>query len=107
MLSEYEQNTDHRPVEGMAWVNFVALIRHNATGEVRGHVTFGLMDPAERTPQTFIWEGGNYSCDCARAQFFAEAVGEPDPDIACGDGMFSVQLKNPKTGDVFYDEFDE
>jgi len=31
----------------------------------------------------FMWEDGNYSCDCNRARFFG--LGGPDEDWPCGD----------------------
>lgn len=42
----------------------------------------------------YMWiHGGNYSCDCNRALFFARAAGEDDPeDTPCGEGRFTVQL---------------
>jgi hypothetical protein len=39
----------------------------------------------------FMWQEGNYSCDCNRALFFARASGDPDPEPRpCGDIAFRV-----------------
>jgi hypothetical protein len=43
-------------------------------------------------PDDFGWSEGNFSCDCNRAQFFAEAKGLRDPDLPCSDGRFSVRV---------------
>jgi hypothetical protein len=59
----------------------------------------------------FLWAEGNYSCDCNRARFFAEAGGEADPfedepatEFAyCSDGLFRVTLVR-EDGTVLYDE---
>lgn len=38
----------------------------------------------------YLWsDGGNFSCDCNRASFFARARGEPEPvDPPCGDSRY-------------------
>jgi len=59
----------------------------------------------------FLWEQGNYSCDCNRAIFFARAAGEPDgtdedPEIEfarCSDGRFRVKLI-AEDGRVLFEE---
>ena len=57
-------------------------------------------------PSTYIWEDGNYSCDCNRRRFFARANDEDkDLDRPCGYDRYSVRLRNAKTGRVYYDEF--
>lgn len=40
----------------------------------------------------YLWsDGGNYSCDCNRALFFARARGEEEPDDPpCGEDRFCV-----------------
>ena len=32
----------------------------------------------------FMWSDGNAACDCYRADVFAKAGGEVDPNIPCG-----------------------
>jgi hypothetical protein len=40
----------------------------------------------------FIWREGNYSCDCNRADFFAEAKRETEEvDHPCGHGRYVVE----------------
>ena len=34
----------------------------------------------------YIWDEGNYACDCNRANFFAEGGGETRPDQPCSFG---------------------
>jgi hypothetical protein len=52
------------------------------------------------TPNLYIWEEGNYSCDCNRGIFF----GEDYDDVKCGDGKYLVKIK-VLTGEVIYDEW--
>ena len=56
---------------------------------------------------TYIWEEGNYSCDCNRAIFFNRAQGQ-ETDIderQCGDGGYIVRITEAESGEVLYDEF--
>jgi len=40
---------------------------------------------------SFIWEEGNYSCDCNRSKFIREV--DPDfPDMSCGDEHVAMKL---------------
>jgi hypothetical protein len=82
-------------------------IRCNATGETRERESSIRWFNGDDGPHTYNWEDGNFSCDCNRAMFFAAAAGEPDPDVPCSNGLFSVRLSNAKTGEVFYDEFED
>lgn len=54
----------------------------------------------------YLWEEGNYSCDCNRALFFAKALRMPQGalnDVPCGTSRFLVRIS--REGDVLYDEF--
>jgi hypothetical protein len=67
-------------------VTYRVLIRNNETGEERLYAeTYPWHDAAQ-----FLWTEGNYGCDCNRAIFFADAGGEGDIDIDCGDSRFSA-----------------
>jgi len=91
------------------WVLVTARVRKNDTGEMREYQSETIIDDGEAHPSTYIWEDGNYSCDCNRRLFFGYAAGEggmDEIDHPCGEGAFSVQLVNPVTGTVFYDEFE-
>ena len=71
-------------------------IRLNATGEIRSM--------AEMYSGSFIWEEGNYACDCNRELFFAWAAGEDDDlDGLCGDERFSVRIRN-HAGSILYQD---
>jgi hypothetical protein len=57
----------------------------------------------------YIWEDGNYRCDCNRALFFARAAAEPTPDdpcdSPCGDGGYIVErIVRRLDGEVLYEE---
>jgi hypothetical protein len=96
-----------RPIAGCQRVEAVAHIRNNSTGEVRLYKTDELLEDGSPHPNTFIWEEGNYSCDCNRALFFGYALNQQweDIDHPCGEGGFSVALQNPVTGLFYYNEF--
>lgn len=82
-----------------------AHIRNNKTGEVRVHDDSISMYP-NGSPNAFIWEEGNYACDCNRSLFFHNWGPESDAQ-ACTETEFSVNLSNKVDGVVFYREFDE
>lgn len=102
-MTEWEEVVipTHPLDDGEAWVKVVAVIRKNATGELHEYECNEIMEWKFGTPSTWIWTEGNYSCDCNRGIFF----GEPE-DVDCGDGAYAVQLRNAKTGEVYYDELD-
>lgn len=87
------------------WVKVLVRIRNNATGEIREHFTHEILKVNEEFPSDFNWAENNYSCDCNRYLFFQRAKNdEESADIKCSDGKYSVQLINPVTGTVYYDE---
>ena len=89
------------------WVATVAEIRNHATGVVREYQDNSIMEDGAPEPSSFIWEDGNYACDCNRKLFFARAAGEDeDWERECSDGLYSVRVRNKKSGRVFYSEFD-
>ena len=93
---------------GDTWVKITACIRNNETGEIREYsdeVWWDFNEPYDDYPNDFIWSEGNYSCDCNRCLFFQRAKNENEDDCKCGDELYSVNLKNPKNGEIFYREF--
>lgn len=108
MTETWQASKDQYGNDGRAeiWVDAVARIRKNETGEVREYATQVPLDHQATVPSEYIWADGNYQCDCNRRLFFARAKGEPEEDADCSDGLYSVQLVNPVTGTVFYNEFD-
>jgi hypothetical protein len=80
--------------------HYHVLIRRNSDGAGRLHRVDwdwfegpqGTYRQRDRKPDNDHrwWARGNMSCDCARAQHFAEAAGEPDPDIGCSRGLYAV-----------------
>lgn len=84
-------------------------IRRNVDGAVRtvsteAYWNDGRNDPTPG-PELFIWQEGNQSCDCNRADEFARAGGEADPDVECGSEAFSIQVRDG-SGRVIYSEWD-
>lgn len=88
------------------WVKIIAHIKDNDTGEIRKYETDAIYDEESEMPSIFIWEEGNFSCDCNRHLFFRRAKNEQDDfGFECGHSRYSVNLQNPKTGEYFYREF--
>lgn len=65
-------------------------ITDTTTGETRAYDADGYLD--DGVFFEYIWSEGNYACDCNRANFFARAAGEDDPDRECGDGRYAVKI---------------
>lgn len=91
------------------WVKVLARIRKNKTGEIRNYYCENILEEGEEFPNTFIWEDGNYACDCNRELFFLRALNESDEDSfdnrECSNGDYSIQLINPRTNVMYYAEF--
>ena len=95
------------PQKDGKWVATVAEIRDNTTGIVREYQNDAFLTNGDAEPSAYIWEDGNYSCDCNRRLLFARAAGEDeDWDGGCSDELYSVRVRNKKSGRVFYSEFD-
>lgn len=97
------------PLKDAFWVEIITEIRHNKTGEIVVFEDEAVMFQNEEHPDTWIWNEGNYSCDCNRRLFFKRAKGEEtkeDWDVPCSDGKYSVNLKNKKDGKIYYQEFE-
>ena len=106
-LSEWIQNKKVTPPHNRStWVQALALIKNNNTGEIRKYEDDMLWVDGSG-PNTWIWEEGNYSCDCNRSLFFYRAGGEDEPEgIQCSDGKYSVNLYNVKNNECIFEEFD-
>ncbi len=50
----------------------------------------------------YIWEDGNFSCDCNRESFFTGLAVESAP---CGEGKFAVRVVAEDDGRILYDEW--
>jgi hypothetical protein len=88
---------------------FVVFIKNNETGEIREHHDELIIDEETKEPSLFIWEEGNYSCDCNRELFFLRAKHESEESVLnqnrCTDGRFSVKIKEAQTGRILYSEY--
>jgi len=79
--------------------SIIAVIRDNDTQEVR---EFFFNEPWYGD---YIWKDGNFSCDCNRGHFFADAGGEEDPDQKCGHTKYTViKVKFPDGTEELIDE---
>ncbi len=99
-------NNQERCPENSRWVCVDAHIRCDKTGEIAIDKSYLAIGNDEDAPDPWIWEEGNYACNCNRPSFFGHAGGAYDGDGECANEEFSVNLVNPKTGEVFYREFD-
>lgn len=86
------------------WVPIRVDIYAVAQDDLVTYEDVGIFDVAAQEVDTSIWAEGNFSCDCNRADFFAEAQQLPDDEEApCGDTRYRVRLAS-LTGRVIYDE---
>jgi len=92
--------------DGTCWVSIVTQIRNNRTGEIVLIEDEAIFNLEENEVSTWIWEEGNFACDCNRGLFFFRSKGLPY-DGGCGHDSFSVNLINPVDGQVFFREFQE
>ena len=81
-------------------------IKNNETGEIRQYEDEEHLEPGETLPDSYIWEEGNYACDCNRELFFERAAKNPDPDSKCSTDRFAVRLEIQETGQIYYNEFE-
>lgn len=66
-----------------------------------------VLKDGDESPNTHIWSDGNFGCDCNRRIFFNRTGGkDKGVDGECSEGLYSVRVRNKKSGRVFYSEFD-
>ena len=73
------------PHDTNTWIQLIAKIRKNDTGEIREGKEDVLWDEDENEPHLWIWEEGNFSCDCNRELFFNRYGGVDADETECGD----------------------
>jgi len=93
------------PYNDMECVKIRVSIRKNETGEIREYDDYAIWNEDEGWPSLWIWEEGNFSCDCNRYLFFQRVNGEDENNDECGDTKYSVNITNPKDGNILYQEF--
>lgn len=85
-------------------VPILVHIRKNDTGEIRIYNCMTYFDDAD-LPSIYVWEDGNYSCDCNRRLFFARINNEEeDWESGCSDTEYSINIF--LDNDCIYSEFD-
>lgn len=80
------------------------IVRRNSDGAI-SQSRWQFWDWSSEWPE-YIWEEGNYACDCNRAIFFASGRGEPQPDRACGMNDYAVRVIGPD-GVTLYEDGDD
>lgn len=85
-------------------VDVLVHIRKNDTGEIAIFKDDLYLDD-DGLPNTFIWEDGNYACDCNRRLFFDCVMSNGSEEIPdCSDDKYSVNIM---LGDeCIYSEFE-
>jgi len=105
-LDNWIQIKKDPPHDKDIWVKAFSLNRNNKTGEVRRREEY-LLWVEGSGPNTYIWDEGNFACDCNRKLFFCRAGNEDEPEeIPCGDGKYSVNIYNSKNNECIHHEFD-
>lgn len=85
-------------------IDVLVRIRKNDTGEIRIYKDDLDLDK-DNLPNTFMWEEGNYACDCNRRLFFARVNGENDNwDSGCSNTEYSVNVM--LGNECIYSEFE-
>ena len=93
------------PHDNCEWVKIDVYLRRNSDGLVRVYHTDGLLEDDNDTLATYIWEEGNYVCDCNRYLFFQRAIDAPEQDDPpCSRDKYDIWIVNPATNEVVYDE---
>lgn len=72
----------------MAEMKYSVLLRRVEDGAERWFSPRWAADDA--FTMNYMWEEGNYACDCNRARFFAKAGGEEAPYIDCGNDKYEI-----------------
>jgi len=112
-LHDFEIVEKDREIDQYICVQILVRIRKNDTGEVREYKDYAIWEDDFANdglgqPSLFIWQEGNYACDCNRYLFFQRSANEEE-DLDkknCGDDKYSVQIYNPKNGEILYNEFE-
>lgn len=92
------------PPAGTYEVEIDVHIRCAATGEVRVYHDTGLVDIEGDRFSDYIWEEGNFSCDCNRRIFFRRAGNEDEGGMhTCGQDAYVVEkIVRCDTGTIVY-----
>lgn len=108
-LEDFEIIKPPPPHDKSTWIKIEVHIRKNETGEIHIYNDDGIWNEYENCFSDFIWEDGNFKCDCNRYLFFERANGKEciEEEIECSDGKYSVNIYNPKNKELIYREFDE
>jgi hypothetical protein len=86
----------------MTTIPITAFIRRNSDGVVREHKD--SLPAEDGSANAYIWEDGNYGCDCNRAIFFGDF--QDGEERKCTNWLYSVNLRNDDTGEWILREFE-
>jgi hypothetical protein len=81
------------------YIECILQIKENETGIIHEKTHMCLIDDETGRPHIFIWEEGNFACDCNRGTFFDSR------EIECSDGLFSINLLDTDKTIYYYQEF--
>jgi hypothetical protein len=104
-MNDYNFVKMEPPHDKHLWVKTAVIIQDNKTKENVFYLDNSIYDEENQTASTWVWEDGNFACDCNRWLFFQRQKGlDVDFDFECSDGKYSVCIINPKTKEILYDE---
>lgn len=91
-------------------VPVIVRIKDTQTGQISQHEDYVLAEPG-KPAELFIWEEGNYACDCNRELFHRRALDEDfdEEAVRCNTGpnRFLVQIVTKHGGLVLLKEFED
>jgi len=94
------------PHDQSSWVRCLIEIKDLSSGETRFSTSDLIEGDEKGIPSLYIYQDGNFSCDCNRGLFFGRSVGiEPDEETCCGDDRYSLNVYSIG-GEIIYKEFE-
>ncbi len=90
------------PHDKSEWVKIIVKIKSNITGEIVDYHTDGIYENGLRT---WIWEEGNFACDCNRELFYLRTKNIESIDSTCDNKRYSIKILSEKTKEIIYSEY--
>ena len=87
------------------YIDVLIKIKENETNIIHDYKTESLWDEDTNTIYTYIWEEGNFKCDCNRKLFFYNHE-ISDDELECSEDKYSVNIHDYKNGNILYKEFE-
>lgn len=98
-LSEFNNTTYKDSIK----VELLLQIKNTETNTVKEFKKYVLWDEKTSKPYLFFYTEGNFGYDCNRAIMFGDK--KIEDEIQCGDEKYLMNILNPLTNDILYNEF--